>query len=330
MSSFALVARARTSDFMVKLMRFIQKIKQKYLNKNLNWYQWLLVAYGLAWLVPLLRQRKKSVKGKIVAITGGSGGLGAGLGRDMGNRGATVVLLDINAAGLAKTVEELTADGIKCFGYKVDLTDRSNIYLTMETIQKDVGDIDILVNNAGYVSGGFLTDTSDKQIDTTFGVNIISHFATVKCVLPHMMKRNQGHIVTIASAAGIAGGNRLVDYCASKFACVGFDESLRRELAFRRLDGIKTTCVCPYYINTGMFEGVKTRFPLLLPILEPEYVVKKIGEAIVYEHEFICLPHFVYYGRVLLGCFPTYLLDWFATTLGTSQAMATFKGHGKE
>lgn len=74
-----------------------------------------------------------------------------------------------------------------------------------------------------------------------------------------MLKKNHGHVVTIASSAGLIGVNGLADYCASKFAAVGFDESLRFELEVMGKDGVHTTVVCPYYINTGMFEGVKTR-----------------------------------------------------------------------
>lgn len=77
-----------------------------------------------------------------------------------------------------------------------------------------------------------------------------------------MLRNNKGHVVTIASAAGHFGVNGLCDYCASKFAAVGFDESLRAELAAQKKDGVFTTVVCPYYIDTGMFTGVQTRLEL--------------------------------------------------------------------
>ena len=82
---------------------------------------------------------------------------------------------------------------------------------------------------------------------------------TVKSFLPSMLARNHGHIVTIASAAGLFGVNGLVDYCASKYAAVGFDESLRAELWVQKKTGVHTTVVCPFYINTGMFDGVSSR-----------------------------------------------------------------------
>jgi all-trans-retinol dehydrogenase (NAD+) len=87
----------------------------------------------------------------------------------------------------------------------------------------------------------------------------MNYLQTVKSFLPAMLSRNHGHIVTIASAAGLFGTNGLVDYCASKFAAVGFDETLRAELWAQRKTGVHTTVVCPFYINTGMFEGAKTR-----------------------------------------------------------------------
>jgi short-subunit dehydrogenase len=82
---------------------------------------------------------------------------------------------------------------------------------------------------------------------------------TAKAFLPDMMSRNHGHLVTIASAAGLFGVNGLADYCASKFGAVGFDESIREELFNLGKDGVHTTVVCPSFINTGMFDGVKMR-----------------------------------------------------------------------
>lgn len=81
-----------------------------------------------------------------------------------------------------------------------------------------------------------------------------------------MLNRNRGHIVTIASIAGWIGVNGLSDYCASKFGAVGFNESLRFELRAMK-SNVKSTCICPYFINTGMFNGVRSKIPLLLPIM---------------------------------------------------------------
>jgi len=87
---------------------------------------------------------------------------------------------------------------------------------------------------------------------------------TIKAFLPSMMSRNQGHVVTIASAAGYFGVSGAVDYCTSKFAAVGLDESVRAELWAKNKTGVRTTVVCPYLINTGMFEGCTTRSAYLV------------------------------------------------------------------
>lgn len=88
-----------------------------------------------------------------------------------------------------------------------------------------------------------------------------------KCFLPNMLETNHGHVVTIASAAGLFGVAGLCDYSASKFAAVGFDDSLRNELVRLNKTGVHTTCVCPYYIDTGMFDGTKSEYVLPPPLL---------------------------------------------------------------
>ena len=82
---------------------------------------------------------------------------------------------------------------------------------------------------------------------------------TVKAFLPAMVARNHGHVVTVASSAGLLGVTGLADYCSSKFGAVGFEESLRLELQELGADGVHSTVVCPYLISTGMFEGCQVR-----------------------------------------------------------------------
>ena len=75
-----------------------------------------------------------------------------------------------------------------------------------------------------------------------------------------MKEKNHGHILTIASGAGLFAVASLMDYVGSKFGAVGIHEALNSELFVEKLDGVKTTVVCPFFINTGMFDGVKTRY----------------------------------------------------------------------
>jgi all-trans-retinol dehydrogenase (NAD+) len=155
-------------------------------------------------------------------------------------------------------------------------------------------------------------------------VNILAHFWTGKAFLPSMLERNSGHIVTIASAAGILGVRGLADYSASKFAAFGFNESLRMEL--RRLkSSVRTTIVCPFFIDTGMFAGVTTRFPFIFPILEPEYVARRIVKGVLKNRNRLIMPAAVY--SVFLGrLFPARVLDSMIDFLGINAAMDAFTG----
>ena len=265
--------------------------------------------------------------GKNVLITGAASGIGRLLAHRVAAAGARVILWDVDATRLEQTRAELAAAGRTVVTYACNLRDRAAILATATATLRDAGPVDILVNNAGVVSGKTLLEARDDDILRTFDVNTLALFWTTRAFLPGMMQRESGHIVTIASAAGVVGTSRLVDYCASKHAAVGFDESLRLEL--RRLGSkIKTTVVCPFYISTGMFEGVKTRFRLLLPILTPEYAANRIVDAIRRDRRRLIMPRLVYVtwlGRLL----PVRLFDAIMEFLGVNQSMDEFVGRAR-
>jgi all-trans-retinol dehydrogenase (NAD+) len=235
------------------------------------------------------------INGSRALITGAASGIGRLLARELGKAGASLALWDIDAEGLSDARAELRSAGCDVDIYVCDLTRRE-------------------------------VDISPAEIERTFQVNTLALFWTAKAFLPGMLERDRGHLVTIASAAGLAGTSKLTDYCSSKFAAVGFDESLRVELK-RQGSRIVTTVVCPFYTDTGMFEGVRTRFPWLLPILDPEYVVRRTLRAIEKDRRRLVMPRFVYTG------WPSRLLpvDWFDAMMaffGISHSMDDFRGRG--
>jgi NAD(P)-dependent dehydrogenase (short-subunit alcohol dehydrogenase family) len=124
------------------------------------------------------------------------------------------------------------------------------------------------------VSGAPLLELTDEQIEDLPGQRARALLGDTTVPDGGMVARGRGHVVTMASAAGLVGVARQTDYSASKHAAVGFDESLRVELSHGTAPGVRTTVVCPYYVDTGMFEGVRTRVPVLLPILRPEPVAR--------------------------------------------------------
>ncbi|MEZ4765191.1 MAG: SDR family oxidoreductase [Calditrichia bacterium] len=191
-----------------------------------------------------------------VLITGAASGIGKLMAQKSAALGANLILWDVNAKGLDQTAAELRNTGAKVTTYVCNLTDRAAIAETGKRVLSECGPVDILINNAGIVSGKVLTEISDEEIERTFQVNTLALFWTSRAFLPEMMRRKSGHIVTIASAGGIVGTSKMVDYCSSKFAAIGFDESLRLELK-RLKSPVRTTVICPFYIDTGYVRGRK-------------------------------------------------------------------------
>jgi all-trans-retinol dehydrogenase (NAD+) len=143
-----------------------------------------------------------------------------------------------------------------------------------------------------------------------------------------MVERRRGHLVTIASASGLIGVAKLADYSASKWAAIGFDESLRVELK-RLAPEVRTTVVCPYYVNTGMFTGVKSRFSWMMPILEEAHVVRRIVEAIERDRRRVVMPWPVFL-LPLMRLLPIPLFDALANFLGVNVSMDEFVGRQRE
>jgi len=174
--------------------------------------------------------------------------------------------------------------------------------------------------------GKNITELTKKMIDSVFAVNAISHIYTVKEFLPNMIKNKNGHIVTISSAGGTVGVATSADYSASKFAAFGFDESLRTELK-KIGSNVKTTCICPYYINTGMFEGVKSKVPLVLPFLDQHWMTNRIVNAILQEEPQVITPFSVNWNFLARALLPVSWFDRLHEFLGTSTGMDGFKSH---
>ena len=265
-------------------------------------------------------------KNKRVLITGAASGIGRGMAQTFAAEGAHLILWDINQEGLDAVEQAFAALPGTVATYPCDLTDREAIYATARQVLDDHGPVDILINNAGVISGKPLLEIPDEHIERTFAVNTLALFWTTRAFLPAMLEQGRGHVVTIASSGGLAATSRMTDYCSSKFAAFGFDEALRMEC--KRLGyPIRTTVVCPFYIDTGMFEGVKTRFPWILPILKPEYAVRRIVKAVRKQKRRLIMPRFVYTtfpSRLLpVGTFDV-VLEFF----GVNKTMDDFVGRG--
>uniref|UniRef100_G1TZ80 Short chain dehydrogenase/reductase family 16C member 5 n=1 Tax=Oryctolagus cuniculus TaxID=9986 RepID=G1TZ80_RABIT len=279
----------------------------------------------------IIPKNKKNVAGEIVLITGAGSGLGRLLAIHFANLGAILVLWDINQEGNMETCRLIKEKSdVKVFPYKCDCSKRQEVYRVADQVRKEVGDVTILINNAGIVTGKPFLDIPDHMVEKSFLVNAFAHFWTCKAFLPAMIKANHGHLVCISSVAGLAGIKGLSDYSASKFAAFGFAESLFLELSLQKKTDIKTTIVCPYLMNTGMFDGCSTKYSFLLPILEPEYVAQKVVNAILQEQVYIILPKFAYIALILKQIISPKMMLALGEYLGADTFMASFKGREKE
>jgi all-trans-retinol dehydrogenase (NAD+) len=257
-------------------------------------------------------------------ITGGAAGIGRLVAERMAGMGAQITLWDIDQAALDEAVAALRAGGAYARGYVCDVSARDDVAAAAARVRDEAGPVDILVNNAGIVNGRYLLDLTDESIERTFRINVLGLFWVTRAFLGGMIERGSGHVVTVASAAGLIGSRKETDYAASKFAAVGFNEALRMEL-HRLAPGVRTTVVCPYYIDTGMFAGVKTRFPLLLPILKQEKVADRIVRAVQFNRAQVQMPWMV---RTLpaMRLLPVPAFDLLSDFFGVNACMDDFTG----
>ncbi|XP_042353256.1 epidermal retinol dehydrogenase 2-like isoform X2 [Plectropomus leopardus] len=276
--------------------------------------------YGLESFIHLfVPMKRKNIAGEVVLITGAGSGIGRLMAQEFAALGTVLVLWDINQEGMKETARLAKQSGAsRVHYYLCDCSDKNEVYRVADQVKREVGDISILVNNAGIVTGKKFMDAPDSLVEKTMEVNTMAHFWTYKAFLPAMIASNHGHLVSIASSAGLIGVNGLADYCASKFAAVGFAESVGLELLATGKDGIKTTIVCPYFINTGMFDGCQTKWPRLLPILDPHYVAKKIIDAVLTDQVYLLLPKSMYIIAALKNALQWKLTSLLGSYLGLS------------
>lgn len=276
------------------------------------------------------------IKGTNVLITGGASGIGRIMGRICLEKGASnLIVWDINQANIDKTEAELSdvkpaEAGVskgQIHSYIVNVSDTQAIKSAYEKVKSEVGEVDILVNCAGIVRGN---NTFDKQtvqdIDLTMDINANAPMYVALAVLPDMLRRDRGHICNIASAAGMLGVPKLSVYCASKWAVIGWTESMRVELKQAR-SHVRVTSVAPYFINTGMFDGVNSK---VFPILDPENTAAKIIRAVEVGKSFRGIPFAYHFIRIWQGLLPNFLFDFiFGKVFGVYSVMDHFTGRRK-
>lgn len=281
-----------------------------------RWYSRLYRNQGSLFFAP----KRLDWGEQIVVVTGGASGVGELLANTLAVRNVTVVVLDVNP---------IVTENYNVMYYKCDVSKWEEVEAVAKTIREEIGDPTIVVNNAGVVQGKLILDLSPEDLNQTFGVNTLAHFYTLKAFLPAMLERKEGHIVSVSSVMGITGTAQLTDYCASKASIIALDQALRYELDHRyKCPKIRTTLVCPAWIQTPMFQTVQYPssffFQFFFPPVQPVSVVKRIIAALDDQHsQTIYLPFFANFA-LYVNLLPSFLRDFCQWCTTADYAMQNF------
>lgn len=192
------------------------------------------------------------IRGKVVVITGAARGIGRATAEALLARGARVVIGDRDVAALDACVTELNRAG-QISGYPLDVTDAESFAVFLDKARADgAGHIDILINNAGVMPVGPFLDHTENSIRSAIEVNFYGVLNGCRLVLPEMTKRRSGHIVNIASVAGVLAVPGQALYAGTKFAVVGLSTALSDEFAPQ---GVDVSVVMPTFTNTELIAG---------------------------------------------------------------------------
>ncbi|MEE1884567.1 SDR family oxidoreductase [Pedobacter flavus] len=271
--------------------------------------------------------RKLSFLNQRVLITGGASGIGKIMVRKALEKGAShVVIWDLNEEGMQEVKAEFNKFEGTIHTYKVDLSQSDEIQRAGEATNALLNGIDILINNAGIVVGKYFHEHSSMEITKTMEINTLALMRVANCFLPKMIEQNHGAICNIASQAGLIANPKMSVYCASKWAVIGWSDSLRLELLQLKKE-ISVTTFMPYYINTGMFDGVKSS---IIPILDPEKATEKIISSLENRKSLVAIPLPYWFVRLFQGMLPIRVFDWVMNKVfGIYNSMDNFKGRAK-
>lgn len=209
----------------------------------------------------------ENLKGKKAYITGGGRGLGKAAALALAAEGVDVAITGRNEAVLRETVEQIKAMGVKAAYSVFDVSDFAAVKKGIANLKATFGDADILINNAGIGAFGNFIDFDPAKFKEIMDINVFGLYYVTHEVLPDMIAKNSGDIINVASTAGLRGGAGASAYSASKFAVVGFSESLMMEV---RKNNIRVTTLTPSTIATDLALDLKLTDGNPDKVLQPE------------------------------------------------------------
>ena len=206
--------------------------------------------------------------------------------------------------------------------------DAESIRTLREQVLAQGGPIDVLVNNAGVVFGGAFADVPLERHMVTYRVNTLGVVAVTHAFMNDLIARPEAHLVNVASASGYIGLPFGSTYASSKWAVIGFSESLELELELQGNTHVHVTTVCPSYVATGMFDGVRT--PFTTQLLTADVLAEQVVKAVLGDHHVVRTPWLVQWTPMLKGLLPHRVFSVMAGWLGVNTSMLHWRGRGGE
>ncbi|MFC1888397.1 SDR family NAD(P)-dependent oxidoreductase [Thermodesulfobacteriota bacterium] len=220
----------------------------------------------------------KDLKGKNAILTGATGGLGRAMARTLAAEGVNLALAARTEAPLAAMAEELASSGIRAVAVPADITDKASRTKLVEETRTELGEIDILVNNAGMDLACHFTNLAPATIDRFVTTNLSAPMLLTRLILPDMIRRGSGHVVTLASLGGKKGSPGSATYSATKAGLIEWTSSIRSEL---RGTGVSASVICPGFVSgAGMFATHNRRAPKIVGETTPEKVAGAVVRAV--------------------------------------------------
>ena len=266
----------------------------------------------------------KTLAHKRVVVTGGASGIGRAIAARMAEDGAVLELADLNEKPLLETAEELRSNGAQVRTHVIDVTDAAQIAALRDAIHRDGGPVDVLVNNAGLVFGGAFLDVPLDKHATTYRVNVLGLVAMTHAFLPDLLAGEDGHVVNVASASAFIGLPYGTTYASSKWAVLGFSESLALELELGGHRPVHVSAVWPSYVATGLFDGARP--PRGTQLLTAERVADRAVAAVLANRPRVSMPWLAQVTPALKAITPLRLFNRFAALLGVNTSMQQWRG----
>jgi len=266
----------------------------------------------------------RTLAGKRALVTGGASGIGRAIAERLAREGAEVLLVDLHETALAAAAEALAGGGARLRTYVLDVTDVSRITGLRDAVHRDGGPVDVLVNNAGVVFGGAFLDVPVERHLTTYRVNTLGLVAMTHAFLPDLLRQPDAHVVNVASAAGYIGLPYGATYASSKWAVLGFSESLALELELQGHRHVHVTAICPSFVATGLFDGVTA--PRTTRLLTAERIADLTVRAVLANRRVVRTPWLVRITPFLRGVLPLPAFQRLAALFGVNTSMVRWRG----